>query len=206
MQRKGILFVLSGPSGAGKGTVLSSVFDQIDNMVYSTSVTTRPPRAGEINGVNYWFVSESEFARMVENGEFLEHINKYGNRYGTLKRTVDDALMSGNDVVLEIETIGAEYVRKIYKDAVLIFITPSNPNEIRRRLDERRTEDTFCREERLRLGEAELNSIVDYNYIAINDDLNACVEEVKAIIKAERAKITNNEMLVNRLLTSIKAK
>lgn len=204
MHREGILFVLSGPSGAGKGTVLRSLFEQIDNLVYSISATTRLPRPGEINGINYFFVSNTEFSQMVERGEFLEHVEKYGNRYGTLKAVVDNALASGNDVVLEIETIGADKVKKDYPQAVLIFITPSNSAEIRRRLCGRRTETQLNREERLKLGQKEMESMLIYDYIAINDELYACVDEVKAIISAERAKIKNNQALVNRLLTSIK--
>jgi len=204
MYRRGILFVLSGPSGAGKGTVLRSVFEQVDNLVYSISATTRSPRPGEINGVNYLFVSNAEFSSMIEKGEFLEYVAKYGNMYGTLKATVDQALASGNDVVLEIETIGAYSVKQAYPEAVLIFITPSNPDEVRRRLHQRMTEDTLNREERLKLGQTEMESIAEYDYIALNDDLYACVDEIKAIIYAERAKIKNNSMVVNRLLTCIK--
>ncbi len=204
MMRKGILFVLSGPSGAGKGTVLRSVFEQVDNLVYSISATTRSPRPGEINGVNYLFVSNDEFDSMIEKGDFLEHVAKYGNRYGTLKATVDQALSSGNDVILEIETIGAYSVKKAYPEAVLIFITPSNPDEIRARLHQRMTEDSLNREERLKLGQKEMECIVEYDYIALNDDLYVCVDEIKAIIYAERAKIKHNSVLVNRLLTDIK--
>jgi len=204
MYRRGILFVLSGPSGAGKGTVLRSVFEQVDNLVYSISATTRSPRPGEINGVNYLFVSNAEFSSMIEKGEFLEYVAKYGNMYGTLKATVDQALASGHDVVLEIETIGAYSVKQAYPEAVLIFITPSNPDEVRRRLYQRMTEDTLNREERLKLGQTEMESIAEYDYIALNDDLYACVDEIKAIIYAERAKIKNNSMVVNRLLTCIK--
>lgn len=204
MVRKGILFVLSGPSGAGKGTILRSVFEQVDNLFYSISATTRKPRPGEIDGVNYLFVDDNEFTKRLDNDEFLEHVQKYGNRYGTLKRYVDDALRDGSDVVLEIETIGAANIKKIYNDAVLIFITPSNPKEIRYRLSERMTEDEVSREVRLKLGVEEMESILEYNYIAINDDVDICVQQVVSIISAERAKIANNKLLVDNLLDKVK--
>lgn len=202
MCNKGILFILSGPSGAGKGTVLRHVLEKIEDLNFSISVTTREPRRGEIDGINYLFKTKEEFQKLIDNNEFLEYVNKYGNRYGTLKSTVNNLLDSGCDVILEIETVGAKKIKKVYRDAVLIFITPSNPEEIGRRLYNRQTEDEKNRERRLKLGYREMQSIVNYNYIAINDSLLDCVDEVEAIIRAERAKIKNNKTIIERLLNN----
>ena len=122
---RGILFVFSGPSGTGKGTVLEEVFKTVKNLHYSVSATTRAPRNGEVHGVNYYFIDDAEFDRMIASGEMLEYVEKFTNRYGTPKKAVEKLLSEGNDVILEIETIGAENVRRQMPECVSIFIAPT---------------------------------------------------------------------------------
>lgn len=195
--RQGILFVLTGPSGAGKGTVLSKVVRMLPGLAYSVSVTTRKPRAGEIDGIHYFFKTDNEFDEMVARGEFLECVNKFKHKYGTPVRNVKEQLEKGVDVILEIETIGASKIRDVFPDAVFIFITPSTYEELARRLIMRGTEREEMLKLRLRTARTEYRSIVEYEYIAINDDLDRCIDTVISIMKAERSKKKNNIELVN---------
>lgn len=201
MERKGILFVLSGPSGAGKGTVLHEVLQKISGLAVSVSVTTRAPRPGEIDGIHYHFRNKDEFQTMVDNGEFLEHVVKFNNRYGTPKMQVQRLLDEGSDVVLEIETKGAAKVRRANPDAVYIFITPSNYDELNKRLSCRGTETPEVCALRLKIAKTEYKSIRYYDYIAINDNLAECVDTVSAIILAERNKRIRNSKLAQDLMT-----
>lgn len=210
MARRGILFIFSGPSGAGKGTVLHSVFQDIDGIEYSVSATTRAPRKNETEGKNYFFVSDEKFDEMLKNGEFLEHISKFGNRYGSVKNYVKGILDGGNDVLLEIETIGAENLRnnqdlRSEMEIVSIFITPSDVNEIARRLKGRDSESRESFERRIRIGFNELECIKDYDYVVINDDLSNAIKEVKSIIYAERCKVSRNKELIDKVWDSAKA-
>lgn len=198
--RKGILFVLSGPSGAGKGTVLSNVFRKLDGLGYSVSATTRAPRAGEVEGINYFFKTRDEFAQMVADGDFLEYVYKFGNAYGTIRSKVEEMLYKGIDVVLEIEVIGAENMKKMMPESVSVFITPSRISELERRLIGRGSETEKSRQARLEIGREEVKRVVNYDYIAVNDDLDCCVETVVNIIKAERAKVKVNNDIVNNFL------
>jgi guanylate kinase len=187
-ERKGILFVLSGPSGAGKGTVLDLVLRRVPGLAVSVSVTTRPPRAHEIDGLNYYFRSEDEFKKLIEEGGFLEHVHNFGNHYGTPKAEVEKHLKSGCDVVLEIETDGAEAIRKSFPHAVLVFITPSEFKTLEKRLATRNTESEESKKLRLQKAEKEFRAAENYDYIVINDELDECVKTVEAVIVAERSK------------------
>lgn len=198
--RKGILFVLSGPSGAGKGTVLERVFRKIEGISYSVSATTRAPRSGEIDGVNYYFKTREEFDQMREEGDFLEYVYKFGNGYATIRSKVEVMLAQGKDVVLEIEVIGAEKVRKMVPDCVSIFISPSRVSELERRLIGRGSETDQNRINRITIGKEEVKCVVNYDYIAVNDDLDRCVDTVVHIIGAERAKVKVNQNIVNNFL------
>lgn len=200
MERKGILFVLSGPSGAGKGTVLHEVLQRITGLAVSVSVTTRAPRPGEIDGIHYHFRTKDQFQQMVENGEFLEHVAKFNNRYGTPKAQVEKMLSEGTDVVLEIETKGASKIRRANPDAVYIFITPSSYDELNRRLSLRGTETPEVCALRLKIAKTEYKSIRFYDYIAINDDLAECVDTVSSIILAERNKRRRNPALAAKFM------
>lgn len=204
MDRKGILFVLSGPSGAGKGTVLKEVLGRLDNISVSVSVTTREPREGEIDGLHYHFKSKSEFQRMVENNEFLEHVAKFKNRYGTPKAQVEKCLSEGTDVILEIETKGASKVRKAFPKAVLIFVTPSRYEDLSKRLDKRGSETDAAKKLRLTIAEKEFKCVKHYDYIAINDNLDDCASTVEAIIRSERCRLIRNPEMLTYFLNITK--
>ncbi|MDR0697562.1 MAG: guanylate kinase [Christensenellaceae bacterium] len=199
MKRLGILFVISGPSGAGKGTVLGKLRSEVENLSISVSATTRNPRNGEANGVHYLFCSKDKFKEMIDNNEFLEYINKFDNYYGTPKAPVEQLLNEGKDVVLEIETMGAANVRQMFPNAVLIFITPKSFDELKRRLDKRGSENPKDRAARLEIAKTELDSMTQYDYIAVNNDVRSCINTLKAIISAERTKMARNPELINTL-------
>ncbi len=202
--RSGILFVLSGPSGAGKGTVLRKVFEKIDKLEYSISATTREPREGEKDGESYFFVTNEAFDEMINSGQMLEYIQKYGNRYGTIKSYVNDRLAHGKDIILEIETIGAEKVRtQTQFEQVSIFLTPSSINELYARLNERNTETKDWQQKRLALGKKEIKCIKNYDYIVINDDLDKAVNDIVSIITAERCRINRNDNLIKNIIGDI---
>ncbi|MDR2266530.1 MAG: guanylate kinase [Christensenellaceae bacterium] len=202
MCRKGILFVVSGPSGAGKGTVLKHVLQKLPGLMISISYTTRQPRSDEIDGLHYNFCTKDVFQNMVDNGDFLEHIEKFGNCYGTPKAPVSLHLNAGEDVILEIETNGAANIKKMFPNAVLIFVTPHNFDDLEKRLNRRGSEDDKAKEQRLKIAKSEYRSMSHYDYIAINDDLDVCVDTIKAIITAERGKIKRNKVFAQKLLNT----
>ena len=186
---RGLLMVVSGPSGAGKGTVLSAVC-QDEGVYYSVSATTRPMRPGEVDGVNYHFISQGEFEEMIEADSFLEHAEYCGHYYGTPLKIVGKMLQDGKAVILEIEVQGALQIRERAKDAVLVFLTPSTRDELRRRLKKRGSEGEEQIENRLLVVSRELEQLEQYDYIVRNDKLEDAVEELRAIILAERCKMS----------------
>lgn len=198
--RKGILFVISGPSGAGKGTVLKEVFKTITDLEYSVSATTRAPRNQEKDGINYFFKTHQEFDRMVANGEMLEHVEKFGNKYGTIKSYIENALKNGRDIILEIETIGAEQIRKTDLEPVFIFLTPSSVTEVIRRLKMRNSETTDWQQKRADIGRDELRCAYSYDYLVINDDLQEAVNGIIAIVRAERLKISRTQDKIQQII------
>jgi guanylate kinase len=198
--RKGILFVISGPSGAGKGTVLKEVFKTITDLEYSVSATTRAPRNQEKEGVNYFFKTHEEFDKMVENGEMLEYVEKFGNKYGTIKKYIDNALNEGRDIILEIETIGGELIRKTDLKPVFIFLTPSSVTEIIRRLKERNSETTDWQQKRADIGRDELRCAYSYDYLIINDDLQEAVDSLIAVVRAERLKVARTKDKIQQII------
>ena len=181
---KGRLIVISGPSGAGKGTICEELFKD-ENVVFSVSMTTRAPREGEVDGREYFFVTEDEFLANIENGGFLEHAQTFGNYYGTPKEAVLSQMAEGYDVILDIDTKGARQVREIYPESVLIFVLPPSMEELKRRITCRGSENE--EDMKIRLGEAvhEMSLAENYDYCIVNDDLDEAVAAVKAIIKAE---------------------
>ncbi|MDE6372666.1 MAG: guanylate kinase, partial [Clostridia bacterium] len=164
MEKKGLLIVVSGPSGAGKGTVLAHTTAKYSNLKYSVSVTTRAPRDGEVDGINYFFKSVEQFEKMVDGGEFLEHKRVHGNYYGTPLANVQKQLSDGFDVVLEIDTEGALDVKNIYPDCVMIFITPQKRSTIEERLRGRSTESEEQIQIRTQNALKELKQAVFYDY------------------------------------------
>ena len=199
---KGLLVVLSAPAGCGKDTVLAEVKKADSNVKQSISMTTRLPREGEKDGIDYYFTSQDDFENKIKEDGFLEYV-KYGvNYYGTPKKAIEEMVDSGKTVILKIEVEGAGNVRKIYPDAVSIFIMPPSFTELSRRLKNRgtETEEDICR--RLKIAEDEIQRAKEYNYIVINDDLSVCVNDVLSIIKAERLKYSNMQEKIKEIINN----
>ena len=196
---RGILFVISGPSGVGKGTVLKKVCEDMKDISVSVSVTTRKPRAGEIDGVHYNFISKNRFKELVESGGMYEYVEVLGWGYGTPKQAVDEKLAKDEDVILEIETQGAEKIRSV-RECVSIFIVPPSLSELKRRLEERKTENSAQIEGRMAKCRQELPCAYDYDYVVLNDDLESCIRKVDAIIEAERQKVSRNIKNIDKII------
>ena len=192
----GNLIVISGPSGAGKGTIVKALLDQYASIHYSVSATTRPPREGEVNGVNYWFVSREEFLHMREHDELLEWAEVYGNFYGTPRRRVMEAINRGHDIILEIDPQGAMKVKSGFPSAVFVYIMPPSPRELSRRIIGRGTETQDAIRQRLHSVVTELDYIHEYDYLVINDELTEATADVAAIIRAEKWRVKRNAHLV----------
>lgn len=191
--KRGILIVLSGPSGTGKGTVCGLVRQHLGESVkYSISATTRKPRSGEENGREYFFYSKKEFEALREQNGFLEWAQVYDNYYGTPRAFVEEVLASGKDCILEIDPQGALQVRKATEDAVLVFIAPPSLEELRRRLTGRGTESAEEVEKRLSCAEDELAYRNQYDYIIVNDDVERAAGKMEAIMKAEKCRSWRN--------------
>lgn len=188
---KGKLYVLSGPSGVGKGTVRKALMKDSPDIHYSVSATTRPKRDGETHGTDYFFVSKENFQDMMKNDELLEWAEYCGNYYGTPRAYVEKIMDQGYDVILEIEIQGAEQVKEKFSDGVFVFLAPPSLNELRSRIHKRGTEDEGKINQRLKTAEVEMNKMYDYNYVIVNDLVENAVEKLKAIIIAERCKIEN---------------
>lgn len=186
--KKGLLVVFSGPSGAGKGTVLRRLMELNRGLFYSVSATTRPPRSGEIPGVHYHFMDKASFLREVEAGRMLEHAEYCDNYYGTPAPEVDEHLSKGVDVLLEIEVKGARQVRAKRPDAVMIFVAPPSFEELCSRLSGRGTEPADIVEKRLAKARYELSLAGEYDYIVINNTVGRAARDVEAIIRAEKRK------------------
>ncbi|WP_027720097.1 MULTISPECIES: guanylate kinase [unclassified Desulfurobacterium] len=185
---KGLLIVISAPSGTGKTTLVNMLMRSFPQIEFSISCTTRKPRPGEVDGKDYYFISLEEFERKIEKNELLEWAEVYGNFYGTPKDKVLKALNEGKDVLLDIDTQGALQVKKNYPEAVLIFILPPSLKELERRLRSRGTEDEETIEKRLLIARRELSLATRYDYIIINDRLQEAFEKLKSIVTAERWK------------------
>ena len=189
LNRRGLLIVLSGPSGVGKGTVRKALFNREDhNLVYSISMTTRSPREGEVDGREYFFVSREQFEKNIKDGKFLEYAEFVGNYYGTPIDEVKKQMSLGNEVVLEIEIDGALQVREKMKDAVFVFIAPPSINALYDRLKGRGTETDDVIKQRIEKAKRELTLAYKYDYIVINDTVDNAADRIMAIIRAEHAK------------------
>ncbi len=188
MSKNGKLYVFTGPSGTGKGTILSQVLKQDKRLFLSVSATTRAPREGETHGKHYYFLDKQTFEDKINKGEFLEHAQYVGNYYGTLEQPVNEQLKSGNDVVLEIEVQGAMQIHEKRPDAVMIFVAPPSIEELERRLIGRGTENAEKIAARMKTAEEELKQSDKFDYIIVNDDLDCAIADLLAILRAERCR------------------
>ncbi|PYN42621.1 MAG: guanylate kinase [Candidatus Rokuibacteriota bacterium] len=189
MSRRGTLFVVSAPSGAGKTTLCREIRLRLPDLAYSVSVTTRPPRPGEIDGADFRFVGSPEFRAMLARGEFAEWATVHGNLYGTRARALEDALATGRDVLLDIDTQGAAQLRARYPDAVLIFILAPSVKELEQRLRERRSDMDADIERRLVRAREEIALWRQYDYLIVNRDVKEAMEQLESIILAERCRV-----------------
>ena len=189
LDRKGLLLVVSGPSGAGKGTICNALLNKNDKIKLSVSATTRKPRNGEVHGVNYFFLEKEEFTTMIENGEFLEYAQIYDNFYGTPKSAIIECLEKGQDVILEIEMQGAKQIKEVYPEGVFIFVLPPSLEELKSRIVGRGTETQEEIEKRFSCAFEEINQIVNYDYFIVNEDIEKSVNDVEAIIASEKNKV-----------------
>ncbi|AKS37991.1 guanylate kinase [Anoxybacillus gonensis] len=189
MKERGLLIVLSGPSGVGKGTVRKALFSQPDiQLQYSISVTTRKPREGEVDGVDYFFKTREQFEQMIRQNELLEWAEYVGNYYGTPIDYVEKTLQEGKDVFLEIEVQGAMQVRKVFPEALFIFLAPPSLSELRKRIEMRGTESEDLIRDRLQAAKEELEMMDAYDYVVENDQVELACERIKAIVMAEHCR------------------
>ncbi|MCD7774250.1 MAG: guanylate kinase [Clostridiales bacterium] len=176
------LVVVSGPSGAGKDTIAAEIIKLDGKFSLSVSATTRAPREGEVDGVNYFFLSEDEFLQNIRDNAFIEYAKYSSNYYGTLKRDVQSKIAEGKIIILVIDVQGAEKIKKEYPDSLSLFIMPPSKEILRQRLNDRMTEDNADIEKRIKIAEDEMKKRSSYDYVVVNDDLNAAVSEVYDII------------------------
>ena len=186
MKRKGLLVVVSGPAGVGKGTLCKAYMKKFDDMKLSVSNTTRLPRDGERDGVEYNFTTKENFLKMIENDELLEYVNVFENYYGTSKKWVQEQLDMGNDIILEIDIVGAMNVKKTYDNALLLFIIPPSYEVLEKRLRNRNTDSDDQIRQRLERMEEEIKIMKDYDYFVVNDDIDESLDMMKAIIDTQR--------------------
>jgi guanylate kinase len=181
----GKVFVITGPSGVGKGTLIERLLEHVPELELSVSATTRDPRPGEVDGRDYHFLTPEDFERRVEAGDFLEHATYSGNRYGTLREEVERRLEEGRSVVLEIEVQGARQVREAMPEAVQIFIAPPDPAALRERLEGRGTDSAAAIERRLRTAETELEAQQEFPHVVVNDEVQNAASELEKLVRSE---------------------
>ena len=205
MKRKGILIVVSGFSGAGKGTLMKELLKRYDNYALSVSMTTRAPREGEVDGESYFFVDKETFERTIAEDGLIEYASYCGNYYGTPREYVEKCLQDGQDVILEIEIQGALKVKEKFPETLLLFVMPPSAAELKRRLEVRGTESPEVIRERLVRASEEAEGIENYEYLIINDDLDECVREMNDIINAARRNPVRNRQLIADMRSELDA-
>ncbi len=201
---KGILVVVSGFSGAGKGTLMKRLLEKYDNYALSISVTTRPPREGEQDGREYFFRSREEFEEWIEADRLIEYAEYVGNYYGTPKDYVQEQLKAGKDVILEIEIQGALKVKEKLPDTLLLFVSPPSAQELKRRLETRGTEAPELIQNRLRRAGEEAKGILGYDYLLINDDLETCTDVMHRVIQSEHYRMQRSREFAERIVEELK--
>jgi len=201
MNKRGVLLVISGPSGVGKGTVISKLFDMDDNLYFSVSATTRQPRPGEVNGVHYTFKTKEEFEKDIETGEMLEYAQFSGNYYGTPRSAVEKKLSQGKDVVLDIEIQCAKNVKRLMPESVLVYILPPSIEELKRRLIGRNTETEEALEKRFKTAYTELHEAPEiYDYFIVNDMVENAAIKIEDILEGERCSKSAMQEVLKQIL------
>jgi guanylate kinase len=197
---EGFLLIISGPSGSGKGTVCKELLKENEDLIFSISATTRVPRVGEVDGVNYFFIDKNKFDNMVDNEEFLEYANVHNNYYGTPKAFVLDEIEKGNIVILEIDVQGAMQIKKVYPEGVFVFLLPPSMEELKKRIIKRGTESHRDIDIRLKNAFGELELIDEYDYFVVNDQVSNAVEKIETIINAEKLKVKRYDNLIKEII------
>lgn len=200
MNKSGLLVVVSGPSGCGKGTVLKQLIENDEHVFYSVSATTRSPRVGEVDGVHYYFISKEQFEEKIASGGMLEYASYVGNYYGTPKQAVEEKCAAGYDVILEIEVQGAMQLREKCPNAVFVFIIPPSMEELEHRLVNRQTETQEVIQNRLNTARTELKFAPKYDYIVVNQTVEQAVSDIRAILQAEKCRSNRMENQLNEVL------
>lgn len=201
MSSRGVLFVVSAPSGTGKTTLCQALLKLMPQMRYSVSATTRPPRAGELDGTHYFFLSEKEFQARAACGEFLEHANVFGHAYGTPRDFVEARLAAGEDVLLDVDVQGAASIRKKNVEGVFIFLVPPSRSVLEERLNKRKTDSTEGIRRRLAQAQEELKYFPNYDYVVVNELVEDSLQRIKAIILAEKCRIERNKEVLEKWLS-----
>lgn len=204
MNKKGILIVVSGFSGAGKGTLMKELLQNYDNYALSISATTRNPREGEIDGKEYFFKTVEEFEKMIAQDALIEYAKYVNNYYGTPRAYVEEQLKAGKDVILEIEIQGALKVKEKFPETLLLFVTPPDAETLRNRLVGRGTETMDVIESRMQRAAEEAEGMDAYDYLVVNDDLSVCVEEMHSIIQGEHRRVSRNAEFVKQIKNQLK--
>ncbi len=198
---KGFLLIISGPAGTGKGTVCKEILERNKDIIYSISATTRKPRVGEVDGVNYFFIDEEKFKTMVDNDEFLEHAYVHTNYYGTPKKFVMDEVNNGEIVLLEIDVQGALQIKNNYSEAVFVFLLPPTMEELKNRIVKRGTETEEDINRRFENAFKELDFVGKYDYFVINDKIEDAVSDIEAIIKAEKLRVKRHSDIKDKVIS-----
>lgn len=199
MAEKGMLIIVSAPSGTGKGAIIEGLAKQDPNIIHSVSATTREPRKGEKDGKSYFFVTTDKFRSMIEKKELLEWDEYCGNFYGTPKKFILDSMEKGQDVILDITVAGAVDIKKEFPEAIMIFVLPPSLEELRKRIGNRGTEDEQSISKRMKSAYSEIRQVENYEYVLINDELGKAISEAGTIIAAERMKYKRNLSIIDKL-------
>ena len=204
MNKEGILIVVSGFSGAGKGTIMKALLERYDNYALSISATTRNPRPGEEEGKTYFFKTTEEFEKMIAKDDLIEYAMYVGNYYGTPKAYVEEQLRAGKDVILEIEIQGALKVKEKFPNTLLLFVTPPSAEELRKRLEGRGTETQEVIDGRMKRAIEEAEYMDQYDYLVVNDELDVCVEEMHHLIQGEHERCFRNQTFIEHMKRELK--